>query len=225
MRKLFLSFVIFFSSCDQEKNINNDKLPNDVLWVTQSLEYKSICQQVYQYAYENLESTLDKIDSPFIVMDLDETVLDNSSYQIDLFNNKETFNENSWNNWVNLELSKLVPGAKKFIYRYKNNFKNARIIFLSNRSQVTLEATINNMKKLGVLFENDIFLLRENKSDAKIVRRNEINTGLNRMLKYGPQNVVAYFGDAIGDFPNINETDFPSKNFVFPNPMYGKWQR
>ena len=225
MRKIFLSFIIFFTSCNYEKNIINEKLPNDVLWVTQSLEYKAICEQVYQFAYENLESTLDKIDSPFIVMDLDETVLDNSSYQIDLFNNKETFNETSWNKWVNLELSKLVPGVKKFIYRYKNNFKNARIIFLSNRSQVTLEATINNMKKLGVLFENDIFLLRENKSDTKIVRRNEINTGLNRMLQYGPQNVVAYFGDAIGDFPNSNEPNFPSKNFVFPNPMYGKWQR
>ena len=45
------------------------------------------------------------------------------------------------------------------------------------------------------------------------------------MIKYGPQNVVAYFGDAIGDFPSSNEPDFPSNNFVFPNPMYGKWQR
>ena len=45
------------------------------------------------------------------------------------------------------------------------------------------------------------------------------------MIKYGPQNVVAYFGDAIGDFPSSKEPDFPSNNFVFPNPMYGKWQK
>ena len=62
-------------------------------------------------------------------MDLDETVLDNSSYQIDLYNNKETFNENSWNKWVNLELSKLVPGAKNSFIDIKTILKMLELYF------------------------------------------------------------------------------------------------
>ena len=43
------------------------------------------------------------------------------------------------------------------------------------------------------------------------------------MEKYGPKNVLGYFGDAIGDFPDDSGFQFAINQFIFPNPMYGKW--
>ena len=60
------------------------------------------------------------------------------------------------------------------------------------------------MKKLGVYFKDDVFLLRKDESDTKIIRRNEVFSGSGRMKKHGSQTIIAYFGDAMGDFPDDN---------------------
>ena len=202
----------------------NKKLPNDIRWFTESDEYQSICEQTYDIALTALNNDFQHKINPIIIMDIDETVLDNSRYQVELFIKDTQYNEATWNTWVKKELSELVPGAKNFILHYKNH-PNARIVYISNRSETTLEATQNNMKKLGIYFENDIFLLRQNKSDTKVLRRKEVLNGINRMALYGPQKVIAYFGDAMGDFPNSIQYQFAKTKFIFPNPMYGKWQK
>ena len=56
------------------------------------------------------------------------------------------------------------------------------------------------MKKLDILFSDDIFLLRESDDDTKIVRRNEIIKGEGRMRKFGAKKIIACFGDAVEDF-------------------------
>ena len=219
--KLFflLLFPLFLLSQDK---IESQKLslPNDVRWVTASQEYHTICKQIYRSAWRIIQNVY--ASDPVIIMDLDETVLDNSQYQVDLFLNSEQYNIDSWNTFVRKEISTLVPGAKQFITGYKKN-KDARIIFLSNRSAETLKATKNNMKALGVYYKDDIFLLKEGADDTKIVRRDEVFLGKGRMKKHGPLSVVAYFGDAMGDFPDDNNYEFGINKFIFPNPMYGKW--
>ena len=198
------------------------KLPNDVRWVTSSSEYKYNCIQTYQMAYHAILDECRKSENPVIVMDLDETVLDNSNYQVGLSEKNESYNPESWSVWVNQEEANLVPGAKEFILNYKK-IKNSKIIFLSNRMDKNLNATKNNMKKLSILFDDDIFLLRLDKEDTKVVRRNEITNGIGRMGKYGKQRVIAYFGDAMGDFPDDLNYQWTVNKFIFPNPMYGKW--
>ena len=198
------------------------KLPNDVRWVTSSSEYKYNCIQTYQMAYHAILDECRKSENPVIVMDLDETVLDNSNYQVGLSEKNESYNPESWSVWVNQEEANLVPGAKEFILNYKK-IKNSKIIFLSNRMDKNLNATKNNMKKLSILFDDDIFLLRLDKEDTKVVRRNEITNGIGRMEKYDKQRVIAYFGDAMGDFPDDLNYQWTVNKFIFPNPMYGKW--
>ena len=48
----------------------------------------------------------------------------------------------------------------------------------------------------------------------------EVYMGIGRMKFHGPKNIVAYFGDAMGDFPKDQNL---GKQYIFPNPMYGKW--
>ncbi len=222
MRLLICILLPLFSFTQHNNDLNN--LPNDVKWVTESKEYKLLCQQIYRTAIKQLKKQCKKKKNPVIIMDIDETVLDNSQYQVDLYNKNTSYNSKSWNNFVEKEISELVPGAKQFILAYKK-YPNAKIIYISNRDASSLDATKSNMKKLGIYFEDDIFLLRENQSDSKIIRRQEVLDGNNRMQNYGSQSVIAYFGDAFGDFPNNKKYQFSKNKFLFPNPMYGEWQK
>jgi len=114
-----------------------------------------------------------------------------------------------------------VPGVKAFIEKVRMH--RVKIVFLSNRMEYNLEPTRANLAKLGVLAKDDLFLLRRNKEDTKQVRREQILQGKGRMKKTGPLRVVAYFGDAMGDFPDEKEKWLGEKFFILPNPMYGKW--
>jgi len=221
MKQFFyiILFLHLISACQDRGGI---KLSNDVRWVTQSIEYPSICEQIYNSAKLVLHDQFEGVDRPVIVMDLDETVLNNAQYQVELFETSEKYNPTSWNAWVNKELATAVPGAKSFILDFKDKYKGL-IVFISNRDASTIKATRNNLDNLGLLFEDDIFLLRKDKKDTKIVRRNEVLEGVGRMEGYGPNSVLAYFGDQIGDFPNDTSFVFSLNKFMFPNPMYGKW--
>ena len=96
-------------------------------------------------------------------MDLDETVLDNSDYQVGLTEKNESYNPESWSVWVNLEEAKLVPGAKTFIDSVRTT--ETKLIFLSNRMAKNELPTMNNMIALDIYEEDDIFLLRIDKPD------------------------------------------------------------
>ena len=157
-----------------------------------------------------------------IVIDIDETILDNSNYQVFLHDNDQTFNQSSWSKWVQKEEATLVPGSKKFLKKIRK--LGIRVILISNRMHSNLDPTINNFKTLKIYSKEDIFLLRKDKEDRKTVRRKEIFDQAGRMSGYPEFKVIGYLGDAYGDFPkNSDEDSWGTTNFVFPNPMYGKW--
>jgi len=204
-------------------------LPNDVRWVRESNEYIALCNQVYANAINKLKDTLSPNQYSLnilhnnyaVVMDLDETVLDNSYYQVELYNKKEKYNPDSWDEWVLKEEAGLVPGTYEYIRFLRNN--DIQIIFISNRMHKRLEETKNNMKKLGIYSSDDIYLLRIDKADKKTIRRAEIFNSTGRMKDYKTFEIIQYLGDAIGDFEFENLDRFGLNQFVFPNPMYGKW--
>jgi len=205
------------------------KLPNDVRWVRESKEYVALCNQVYNNAIDKLKDTispnnysLNIINNNYaVVMDLDETVLDNSDYQVELYNKNEQYNPDSWDEWVVKEDAKLVPGAYDYISFLRNH--NIQIIFISNRMHKRLQETKNNMLELGVYSDNDIYLLRLDRDDKKTIRRAEIFNSTGRMKGFKQFEIIQYLGDAIGDFEVDNLDRFGLDQFVFPNPMYGKW--
>jgi 5'-nucleotidase (lipoprotein e(P4) family) len=220
MNRFFLSALILISChC---WTIKGEKLPNDIRWVTQSKEYTSLCIQTYQLAQSVVLPKLKKGKGNLaIVMDLDETVLDNSNYQVERAKLNLGFTQESWSGWVKRKEADLVPGAKAFIS--KTRAFSIRLVFISNRMDYNLAPTRENLVKLGILSPDDIFLLRRNKEDTKDKRREEVLTGKGRMSKVGPLEVVAYFGDAMGDFPSLAKGNFGETKFILPNPMYGKW--
>ena len=77
------------------------------------------------------------------------------------------------------------------------------------------------MKKLNIFSDDDIYLLRKDKEDKKHIRRQEIYSVTGRIEKRF--DVIQYFGDAIGDFPDKGNNKFGGNQFILPNPMYGIW--
>lgn len=204
--------------------VGEEKLPNDIRWIRQSTEHRTLCEQLFRQATVAIirkVKTEKNSDNLAVVVDLDETVLDNSLYQVERWKAGLSFTQDSWSEWVNREETGLVPGAKEFLKALRK--KGVRVVFLSNRMNHNLEPTRENLRLLGVLDPDDLFLLRLDKNDLKDVRRKEVTDGTGRMKKIGPLNVIGYVGDQMGDFPSGQKKEFGKTNFLLPNPMYGKW--
>jgi 5'-nucleotidase (lipoprotein e(P4) family) len=192
-------------------------------WVTQSREYKAVCLQTYANAWEKVAVAAQKESGPWaIVMDLDETVLDNSGYQRHLEVRGEAYSQESWEKWVLKKEATLVPGAKEFISKIRD-LPRARIIFISNRYARNTGPTRTNLQKLGIAGDNDIYLLRKDRADLKNIRQKEVLQGTGRMVKHGAFKVLAWFGDAAHDMPGDPELKWGTHKFMLPNPVYGNW--
>ena len=257
MKKLLFSFaaasMMLACSSSQSSLSNAQSGPSEdsklsaVLWQQTSAEYEALCHQAFNAAAYRLaiisNSGLDVIDqetgaaivdqsSPnkkmAIVMDLDETVLDNSPYNGWLIENNKTYNAESWTEWCNLAKAELVPGALEFIEKAKN--QGIKIMYISNRSVDDLEATISNLQNSGITVDRSNVLLKTENSE-KIKRREQV---------MGSYNIVMLIGDNLADFTDafdqelsINErkvliekyrNDFGKKFIVLPNVMYGDWE-
>ncbi|TLU82436.1 MAG: acid phosphatase [Chlorobium sp.] len=229
---------------------------NSLLWMQASAEYKANTIQAYNTALRNIDAALgdrkwtaakEQVGDcsslpPAIVMDIDETVLDNSRYMGKVVLENGQWNPVTWDEWVAMKEATAVPGAVAFINAMKS--KNVKVIFISNRecrrganpgSGCSQEAgTIENLAKVGVpdVQPENVLLLGEQDgwTSEKKSRREYVSK------KY---RIVMLFGDDLGDFlPDVKSNITPqdrdrlvdeNKNnwgrtwFMLPNPTYGSW--
>ncbi len=216
-----------------------------IRWLQTSAEYTALALQTYKVAQRAVESQLDSAASnsrpPAVILDLDETVIDNSPFQVYLLKSDKTYNSDLWKSWVEdgVSQSTLIPGALSFIERMET--LGVTVIYISNRrdSEVERAATIDTLKNLGVKTDglsdrSTLRLLLKKETSGKEARRQSVEQ------KY---NIIALIGDALGDFAEVfdpgKETTIESRRleaiqaqekwgdkwFVLPNPTYGAWQR
>ena len=194
-----------------------------VRWISKSKEYQAVCQQTYLSAWERIKGTAVKASKPWaVVMDIDETVLNNSQYQIELNAKNAIHSQEAWEGWIKRAEAPPVPGVRDFIKKIQA-LPNGRIIFLSNRYARNEGWTRRNLEKYGLLQKNDLFLLRKNKEDTKANRQQEVNSGTARMAMVGKLRILAWFGDAAHDFPDDSKLLWGKQKFMLPNPVYGSW--
>ena len=111
-RVAWSALVFFFGT---QLLLSEEKLPNDVRWVRESMEYANLCEQVFQEAVKKIRRlTRVELGPPAVVVDLDETILDNSTYQVERWKLGKGFTQESWSEWVNRMEADLVPGAEQF---------------------------------------------------------------------------------------------------------------
>lgn len=203
-----------------------------VLWFQTAGEAKALYHQGYNIGRMRLDEILVKKSKkkgikPAIVLDLDETVLDNSPYQAWNVQSENDYPLN-WNEWINKAVAKPLPGAVDFL-RYAKS-KGVEIYYISNRNEAQKDATIRNLKLIGVPNADvNHVLLQQPGEKGKETRRMEVA---------GTYDIVLLFGDNLGDFSGFDnlsasgrvqaverrKAEFGKKLIVFPNPMYGDWE-
>jgi 5'-nucleotidase (lipoprotein e(P4) family) len=123
-----------------------------LLFQATSAEYIALCVQTYQLARLTiLERMAEKsFRNPAVILDLDETILDNSAYQAWQIQAGTNFDETtSWRAWCDCGQAGAVPGAIEFV-RYAVNL-GVTPIFITSRENVTRRGTVDNLVKLGLL--------------------------------------------------------------------------
>lgn len=224
----FSAFIII--SCQPQESSNNLHIRNTMatVYVQQSPEYIALAEQAYAMARTSLENQVKTANAPLaVVLDIDETVLDNSPYQAKQI--LENFNyPTHWDEWINKEEAKPVPGSLEFL-QYADA-KGIVIFYISNRKAHLLEATINNLNKYNYpQVDSNHIMLRTSTSSKEERRQKVLDQGLEIALLIG-DNLDDMGAEFEVDDPTqrnaavyANQAKFGSKYIVLPNPTYGKW--
>ncbi len=214
-----------------------------ILFQQKSAEYRALCLQAFNWAErtieadEKLKKNLPKAERKkprAVVVDIDETVLDNSPAQAFAAKNNVPFNTKLFYEWSEMRKAKAIPGAVEFANYAKS--KGVRIFYVSNRDEVQKAATMDNLKSVGfpdISAEN--VLLRQVDADNKPVSTKEPR----RLEIAKTYRIVTLIGDNLNDLSNVFEKRPIAERFaetekvkdlwgnrfiVIPNAMYGEWE-
>ncbi|TCP93254.1 5'-nucleotidase (lipoprotein e(P4) family) [Cricetibacter osteomyelitidis] len=227
--------ALLVSACNSPNNAAEAQLQNQavlgVVWLQQSGEYQALTHQAFnsaKTAFDQAKAAKGKKKA--VVVDLDETMIDNSAYAGWQVKNGEPFEGESWTRWVNARQVLPIPGAVEFA-NYVNSH-NGTMFFVSNRKDAgEKQATLDDMKRLGFSgVREDRLFLKKDKSN-KSPRFAEIEQQGYDIVLYVGDNLND-FGDATykksnqerRDFVKQNKALFGTKFIVLPNPNYGDWE-
>jgi 5'-nucleotidase (lipoprotein e(P4) family) len=207
-----------------------EHLMQAALFMQNASEYRALCYQTYNSATESLDKILATTrfaKPPSVVLDIDETVLDNSPYTGYQIKNGQPYTPETWKQWTDKAVADTMAGVGTFLHHAKS--KGVTIFYVSNRDVSELPATVANLQKMGLpdADTNHVFL------------RVDVSTKQPRRDKILETNAIAMlFGDNLNDLSDVFES-LPTKDrqaktdamrdyfgktwFVLPNPSYGSW--
>jgi 5'-nucleotidase (lipoprotein e(P4) family) len=218
---------------------DNEYQVGAVLYMQKAAEYRALAYQAFNIARWQFDADLDKKNLKrlpkdernqprAVVVDIDETVLDNSPSQAYSIKNRLSFNIKDWYAWGEMRKAKPVPGAVDFL-NYAVS-KGAKVFFVSNRDELQKQATIDNLKSAGF---NDVSM------ENVMLRTTESGKEPRRQVIASKYRIVLLMGDNLDDFSNVFERKSIIERFseveknrnlwgkrfiVLPNAMYGTWE-
>lgn len=205
----------------------------EIKYVRDSEEYWTLVQQVYRSAHDAVLRAKDSVSrgAPWaVVVDVDETTLDNSVYQLEVSSYGASYPA-GWDAWVRRMQAPAIPSAVEFLRAVRD--AGGRVAFLSNRADSLSEPTRRNLVAAGLWSDHDLLCLEStNRAYTKAARRDELRRGSGACAWEGQHPVVlVYVGDQMVDFPAPNEehqnsgglAEFGVRYFLLPDPLYGTW--
>lgn len=217
------------------------------LYVQTSAEFRACCYQIYHFAEEQLRRNLARPANdprpPAVVMDLDETVFDNSPQQVWRYRRGEPFRPATWNTWerTGAREVRVIPGADRFIREAEK--AGVTVVYLSNRREENRQHVADALKHLGISVK-DI----EGRLELAAGTTNKEERRKKVEKRY---RVVLHVGDNLRDFSEdyaagkvpltdaeavrkrtkerfaLVERDralWGTEYVVIPNPNYGEWR-
>jgi 5'-nucleotidase (lipoprotein e(P4) family) len=203
-----------------------------IKYMRDSEEYAALARQVYRLAGEAAgRAGQASGQRPWaVVLDVDETALDNSTYQLERATYDLPFDDPSWNAWVARREAGAVPGAADFVATVRR--AGGHVAWITNRDATVVNATRANLQAVRLWDDDDRLCVQDSAARTKRIRRSEVSVGQGACAWPGqPMQIAALVGDQMGDFPEADEkipntgTDaaFGHSEFLLPNAMYGQW--
>ena len=209
---------------------DQDHLILATLWFQKSAEMRALYYQCFRSAEIALAENLawaGRTKPGAVVLDIDETLLDNSPFQGWQVLEKKEFNNDDWLRWVELARARPLPGAVEFT-RYADSL-GVEVFYVSNRTVQEMGATIENMAALGFVNADSTHMLLKETASSKVERRALIEKDYEILLLVG-DNLADHSGiyDKRGSDNGFAAVDadrrlFGTRYIVLPNPMYGAW--
>jgi 5'-nucleotidase (lipoprotein e(P4) family) len=205
--------------------------PRDLLWARTSAEHTALFLQTFRAAGDRVaELARGRASGSWaVIVDADETLVDNSEYQRRLHGSGARFDSLTWDRWVRERAATALPGAVEYVAAVQR--LGGRVVVVTNREHDVCEPTRENMEALGMRV--DLVLCRRGVSDKN--PRFEAVTAGRAGGGLPPLEVLQFVGDNIQDFPGLSQRSrdegasafalFGDRYFVLPNPMYGSFER
>ena len=200
------------------------------VWQQKASEYKALCYQAYNTAKMQLDILLQQSYSKplALVTDIDETILDNSPYQVHIALQHEEYADASWMEWTKKVDCDTVPGALSFFGYAKS--RGVDVFYITNRLETERDATLKDIQRWGFPDAVNSHLTFKTTTSGKEPRR---------QIVADTHEIIMLFGDNLSDFSAVfdkqpadirnaatrdNAALFGTKFIVLPNAMYGDWE-
>jgi 5'-nucleotidase (lipoprotein e(P4) family) len=205
-------------------------IPGAIRWTRGAAEHRALFLELYRRAAERIDQLAGAQRSAAwgVILDADETVLDNSPYELERATLDSGFTAASWSAWVRRAAAPALPGAAAFIAHVRALGGHAVIV--TNRAEVQCDDTRANLRALGIAV--DAVLCQQGKASDKNPRFEAVRRGTAGLP---PLTVLMWVGDNIQDFPRLSQSIrgepdsafamFGDRYIVLPNPMYGSWEK
>lgn len=220
---------------------------NANLWQQTAEEYRASAFQAYAAARRGLDAALADPGwtaaveqtgdfsqrPPAIILDVDETVLDNSPYASRQIKMRKRYEGESWAAWCEESAAPPVPGAVE-LTRYAAG-RGVTVFYVTNRNASLQEATRENLRRQSfpLAADRETLFTRGSREEWK-----DSDKGPRRKFVADEFRVLLLVGDDLGDFlSGVKKTPaerqalaapyasyWGSRWIVLPNPVYGSWE-
>jgi len=254
---LALAAVVVFAACRTSAPVAPDGMRtatspayaglDAALWTETAAEAFLLRVSTYAAATEAMEAALadparSALDQgsdaedlpPAVILDIDETTLDNMAYNAWMVLEGESFSRENWWSWVQAREAKAIPGAVEFCRRARE--LGVTVYYVSNRDAPQEEATRDNLAALGFPLDapGDALQMRGERPEWGSDKSGRYE-GIGRSFR-----VLVLVGDDLNDFlagargaslaerHELAERDaarFGRDWFLLPNPVHGSWLR
>lgn len=202
----------------------------DLHWARVSAEHSAIYIETYHAAADRLVGLAAgrPQGSWGVILDADETVIDNSEYQVSRIPFGGSFDSKGWAAWVAEGRAPALPGAVAFTDRVHQ--LGGKVVIVTNRDDAECPITRSNFERVSI--KTDLVLCKTN-TDNKNPRFDAVQNG-SAAPGFPAIAVLEWLGDNIQDFPHLSQalrnepeaafSQFGQTFFAMPNAMYGSWQ-
>ena len=240
MKKFTVVALILLCACTSTKQVSTvSHSPKDIfingklfgsLYQQRAAEYRALCLQAFNIARQRVDESMRTGGNQpkAIITDIDETILDNSAYDVHQYSQGKEYEPVTWTQWIAMSKADTVPGAASFL-QYAAS-QGVTIFYITNREEKERPGTLLNLQKFNLPNADNAHLVVRQGTSSKELRRQQVAASYNVILLLG-DNLIDF--SAVFEKKNLDDreqqtnrmvAEFGQRFIVIPNPVYGDWE-